>query len=254
MPPLADVQARMRDALVAGAAEGVLPLLVGGPDPARRLAVHQRHYEASLVSALLTKFPATVWLMGSEFVSQAARAFVRAHPPTAPCIAEFGGDFPAALARRPGAEAMPYLESFATLEWHLGHAAIAIEHAALTMADLAAVPGDALAVLRPRLQPGIAYLPVPWPVDDLIRLHLEDEAPEEYRMQPEALWLEIRGARGAFSMIRRDAATFAFRHALHRGEPIGRAAEAALDVDGSFDPGQALTAIVHEGLAIAIEY
>jgi hypothetical protein len=252
VPPLAELQAHVRAALVTGAAESVLPLLAGGRDPARRLAVHQRHYEASLVEALLTKFPATAWLAGSEFVSEAARAFLRRHSPTAPCIAEFGGQFPLALALRPGAEDMPYLQPFATLEWHLGRVAVAIEHTPLALAELAAMPADTLADLRLRLQPGLTYVAASWPVDELIGLYLEDRAPEQYRMEPAELWLEIRGARGVFAMRRLDAASFAFRAVLCRGEPIGVAAEMALDADATFDPGLALTALVNEGLAVTI--
>ena len=81
MPSLAEVQASMRRAVVAGEASTTALELTGGSDPQARLAIHRRHYEASLVTALLTKFPATVWLTGSPLVTEAARLFVRAHPP-----------------------------------------------------------------------------------------------------------------------------------------------------------------------------
>src|SRR5215472_14599505 len=91
--PLAETQAGLRRAVVAGDPTSIVPMLVGGRDVARRLAIHQRNYETSLVNALLGKFPATGWLVGSGFLTQAARDFIRNHPPNAPCIAENGQEF-----------------------------------------------------------------------------------------------------------------------------------------------------------------
>src|ERR1700704_2581225 len=133
MLSLAAAQRPLRQAIVENCADEALPMLVGGRDPAKRLAIHQRHFEASLTSALLSKFPATSWLIGSTAITQAARAFVHRHPPMAPCIAEYGAEFPQFLAQRVGAEQIPYLCSFVELEWHLGHAAVAIDHPALAI-------------------------------------------------------------------------------------------------------------------------
>jgi len=253
VPLLAEVQAHMRDALVLGNAAPLLPLIIGGRDPRKRLTVHQRHYRASLVEALLTKFPATAWLLGTDGAGEAARAFVHRQPPRAPCIAEFGAAFPDFIAGAPGAAQVPYLRDFAVLEWHLGHAAVAIEDTPLALAALSAYPQEALPDLALRLQPGVHYLAAGWPVDELIRLYLEDRAPEQYAIAPAEIWLEIRGARGAFRMTRLDRGSFVFRCALREGDPIGAAAELALDADAAFDPGRALTAVMWEGLVTGIE-
>ena len=69
MPTLSDIQAGIRDALVNGDCSAVAPLLSGGSRPEQRLAIHQRHYVASLTRALVERFPATVWLVGSELAS-----------------------------------------------------------------------------------------------------------------------------------------------------------------------------------------
>src|SRR5215470_12587203 len=123
MPSLLEIQRRMRDAVVAdGPARALPPLLTGGRDPPARLAIHRHHYQASLTRALLDKFPAVSWLVGERFATAAAQAFACAYPPAAPCIAEYGADYPAFLATRAGAERFPYLRAFAELEWHLGQA------------------------------------------------------------------------------------------------------------------------------------
>ena len=69
MITLADIQAGIRDAVVNGNAATVAPGPVGGAHPEQRLAIHRRHYMASLTRALVERFPATVWLVGSELVT-----------------------------------------------------------------------------------------------------------------------------------------------------------------------------------------
>ncbi len=139
MPTLTEIQAGVRRAVVLGEDSAVAPWLVGGRDGRKRLAIHHRHYHASLVSALLDRFPGTIWLVGTTFVAEAARRFVQNRPPTRPCIAEYGEDFPAFLAAERGAAELPYLRSFAELEWHLSRLSLAVTLPALSQADLSSL-------------------------------------------------------------------------------------------------------------------
>src|SRR6516165_6511530 len=109
MPSLAETQLWIRRAVVDGDTAGIPPQLIGGRDPRRRLAIHQRHYRSSLVAAIRTKFPATAWLLGMPFLDEAAQEFVRRHPPATPCIAEYGEEFPGFLSTYLGAARAPYL-------------------------------------------------------------------------------------------------------------------------------------------------
>src|SRR5258708_11866940 len=93
--PLADLQRQMRNAVVTGDTATVGPLLVGGRDAAKRLAIHLHHYEASLTAAVGGRFPATGWLVSSRRLADAARTSGQHYPPSAPCIAEYDAPFPA---------------------------------------------------------------------------------------------------------------------------------------------------------------
>lgn len=169
---LADVQREMTRAMVDGEAEPALrAALFGGGDPTRRLAVHTRHYASSLARAIVERFAATAWLTGSDLIVDAARAFVREHPPTRPCIAEYGEDFPAFLGRRPRASALPYLEQFATIDWLLGQLALATDERAVE-------------------------IEIDWSVDQLIGFYLSGGAPEHYELRQEHARLALRGSRG----------------------------------------------------------
>src|SRR5215510_1939277 len=252
MPSLHEIQRRLRDAVVAEDAAATLrPLLVGG-NPEARLGIHRHHYQASLTRALLDKFPAVSWLAGERFAIAAAQAFVRAHPPAAPCIAEYGADYPAFLASRAGAERLPYLRAFAELEWHLGQVSIAVDRPPLTIEGLALIDAGALPDHRLTLQGGLRYCTAAWPVDDLIKQYLSGAAPERYAFSAADVHLEIRGARGDFRIERLAETEFVFRSAIAGGATIGAAAERALYTNATFDPGQALLRLVSAGLVIAI--
>jgi hypothetical protein len=179
MPTLLEIQTAIRDALVERRADAVSPLLVGGVRPIHRLAIHQRQYEASLTRAIVERFPATVWLVGSELVLDAARTFVREQPPARPCIAEYGEAFPRHIAAHPAAAALPYLSAFAELEWHLGRLALATDDS-------------------PRVQ----YFHFDRALDELIGLYLTETAPDRFVLREEDVWLEVSGLRGEIQMER----------------------------------------------------
>lgn len=190
MPLLADVQSAIRNALVNGDRTALASMLSGGLHPEYRLAIHQRHYAASLTRALLDRFPATVWLVGSELVADAATSFIREQPPSKPCIAEYGESFPRHLGAHPAAASLPYLSQFAELEWHLGRLGLATDDS-----------------------PNVHYLHLDWSLDELIGVYLADSAPDAFALRQEDVWLELRGLRGTLEMPRlamedfRDRAT-----------------------------------------------
>jgi hypothetical protein len=249
---LADVQSRLRDALINGDLDAASASLVDGRHARARLAIHRRHYENSLVDALLARFPATGWLIGSPAVIEAARAFVRQHPPSAPCIAEYGVEFPAFLAEQPSSPALPYLRSFAELDWHLGRVSVEVERPSLTRAGITGLAPEELAESMAAIQPGTHLLSASWPIDELARIFLADAAPDRLSWSPEAVWLEVRGSRGDIRMARLTEPEFVFRRELQQGHPMAVAAELALARDPAFDPGQALAALFDAGLVTAV--
>jgi hypothetical protein len=253
MPALADLQAGVRRALVAGDTTVIEPLLVGGHDGGKRLAIHQRHYTASLVTSLLDRFRATIWLVGSEFVRHAAQRFVRHHPPTRPCLAEYGGSFPAFLTAQMSEGQVPYLGQFAALEWHLGRLSLAVAGAGPTRADLSAFDPGALPDATLTLQPGVRFFSAQWAIDELMSLYLAEEEPDRFALEAGDVWLELRGCRGELRMNRLTHAEFVFRASLAAGQVVGDAALSALEIDPAFDAGRALLTLLDERLVMTID-
>ena len=173
MQQLPEIQAHFRDAVVSGETNGISPALIGGRYPEKRLAIHQRNYHSSLTDALLTKFPATEWLLGTRFLSEAAGGFIRECPPHVPCIAEYGIEFPDFLGQR--TPHLPYVRDFAQLEWSVGKAAIAVDQPPVDVTIFAEI--DSLPDTSVTLQTGVHYLHASWPIDELLTAYLTESAP-----------------------------------------------------------------------------
>jgi hypothetical protein len=248
MQPLYEIQAHLRDAVICGDTNGISSALIGGRDPEKRLSIHQRNYQASLTDALLTKFPAAQWLLGTRFVTEAAGSFIRECPPCMPCIADYGSEFPDCLGQC--APHLRYVRDFAILEWFVGKVAIAIDHPPVDIDAFSKI--DSLPDTVVTFQTGVHYLHTGWLVDELMTVYLSDNAPAQFELRPEGVWIEIHGARGEFQMNRLIEEDFMFRQSLLQGFSIGAAAARVLDLNPGFDPGPALVSIVKAGLLTAI--
>lgn len=250
--PLAELQHQMKGWLVDGQRSVPAGLLVGGATPARRFDIHRRHYQESLTAAVVNRFAATGWLVGSSRLEAAARAFVHHSPPEAPCIAEYASAFPTFLGEWPETRYLAYLPSFAALDWHLGRLAVAIDLPALDVHQLAAEDIADFADRTVTLQPGTHYQHTEWAVDALLQHYLNDSAPDSWTLERQRVHLEARGARGQFRFSRRTAADFAFRCALAAGVTYGDAAATATEGDPRFDPAAAFVTLMHEGMVVAL--
>jgi hypothetical protein len=249
MQPLHEIQTRFRAAVVHGDTNAISYALIGGRHPEKRLSIHQRNYRASLTDALLAKFPAAQWLLGTRFLTEAAGSFIRECPPSVPCIAEYGSEFPDYLGQC--ARHLPYVRDFAILEWFVGKAAIAIDEPSLDVEAFSEI--DSLPDTLVRLQTGVHYLHTGWPIDDLMTIYLSDNAPAHFELIPNDVWIEIRGARGEFQINRLAEDDLIFRQSLLQGFSIGEAAAHVLGINAGFDAGRALASALTAGLVTGHE-
>lgn len=250
--PLADLQRRVRDAVINRDSASLATVLVGGTQPTTRFDIHVRHYQESLTAAVAGRFPATGWLIGPTRLEAAARAFVHAHPPTAPCIAEYGAAFADFLATWPETAHLTYVPAFAELDWHLGRLAVSVELAPVSADQLTRIDSAGLADSVVTIQPGTHYLDADWAIDTLMKMYLADTSPESWTLRDEDVYLEVRGARGEFRFARLSAPEYTFRAQLAAGRALGDAAALALSADATFDPGTAFVALIGERLVTSI--
>jgi hypothetical protein len=247
---LAETQAMFRQAVVTGELTAAAALL--GARVEKRIAIHRRNYQSSLVAALLGKFPAVAWLAGIPFVTEAAQSFIEQFPPQKPCIAEYGKTFPEFLSTRPGARRVPYLEKFADLEWQIGHKTIAVPEPHIAIDSISSIDPEKLPELRLHLQHGVGYLHAAWPIDELMKLYVTDCAPDRLEFEPSEVFLEVRGSRGSFQINRLEESEFLFRKCLANSMSIGDAAEHVMDTHVRFDAGSALVRLIADELVTSI--
>ena len=138
----------------------------------------------------------------------------------------------------------------AQIDWTLGSLSVSIAQQALPIACLIGNDPSRLSRLRFSLQPGLAFIRSDWPVDDLIHLRLAERAPASLTFDPRAISLQLRGARGAFSLSRLSPGAFVFRSSLARGETLVDAATLGAGAEANFDLSRALAELFAEGLVI----
>jgi hypothetical protein len=205
-----------------------------GLDPEARLQIYRRHVFTTLTAALTATFPVVCRLVDARFFAYAADAYIRQHPPTGPCLTEYGATFPAFLAGFPPCRGHAYLPDVARLEWAMNLALHADAPAGLDTAALARVPPEMLSRLVFRLDPSVSLIASPWPIDRIWQANQENAA-GVVDLQSGGVHLEVRRIDGRVAMGAVSPPRHTFRQALAAGGTLEDAASAALRLDSRFD-------------------
>jgi hypothetical protein len=252
MPALRELQAAMRTALLGGDDTLACNLIHGdGLAPAARLAIYRHHVGTTLSAVLAGIFPVVRRLVDARFFSYAADSYLRAHPPSSPCLFEYGDRFPEFLERFPPCRHLGYLPDVARLEWAFNAAFHADDVAPVAPAALGAVPVTAGAHLRLRLHPSVTYISSRWPLDRIWEAHQEGGSPDGVRLDTGGTHVEVRRtATGDVVCQRLDPAIFSLRQALAAGRSLGDAAAVAVEANLSLDLPAALAALLADTIVV----
>lgn len=252
MPPLADLQAALCQALLGGDAGAAAAMVApDGLAADARLDIYRHHVFTTLTAALASTFPVVCRLVDARFFRFAADAYIRRHPPAGPCLFEYGASFADFLEGFEPSRHLTYLPDVARLEWALSAAAHAEDAAPLDPGELRRLAESDLPRLLLRLDPSLALLASPWPVDRIWRANqptAEDGAGVD--LASGGVWLEVRRDGGDAALRRIDGGTFAFRRALAGGQRLEEAAAAALEADAAFDLDRAVASLFAEQLPV----
>ncbi|MCC7485467.1 MAG: putative DNA-binding domain-containing protein [Burkholderiales bacterium] len=249
-PPLAQFQDAFARALLDPLAAPEPEVAALAAQPA--FAVYRNTVTKGCVDALAANFPAVARLVGEEWFRAAAAIYARANPPATPMLLEYGASFPDFLAGFEPAAALPYLPGVARLDrlWTESHAAATRDP--LAPAALAALPAADLerAVLQPHPAARWAWfesVPV-YTIWSRNRTDRDHDAELDWRS--EGALLVRPGDSVAWQPI--DAAGCAFLAACAAGEPLGRAAAAALAVEPACGLEALMCTLLGSGAFIAI--
>jgi len=252
MSALGELQLAIRDAVLGGDAARPAALIMGdGLVPEARLQIYGHHIRSTLTAALEVTYPTVCRLVDRRFFAYAADQFIRAHPPSGPCLHEYGDRFADFLAEFPACREQRYLADVARLEWALHEAAHAEEMPALEASRLARVTADDVPRLVLTLDPSVSLLASTWPIDRIWHVNQpEPIADEDVDLGSRGVHLEIRRRDGIASMRALDPAVYRLREALALGRTLEDAAEAALAVDGAFDLTRALHELIEDRILV----
>ena len=250
MASLHELQASITYALLGGDARAAAASVDGdGLAPGARLDIYRHHVMTTLTAALEATFPVVCRLVDRRFFAYAADAYIREHPPDAPCLFEYGETFPQFLAGFPPCRSHRYLPDVARLEWALEVARHAPASARIDPAKLGAVAIEDMPRLTVSLDPSLGLVSSPWPIDRIWKAHQPDvAAPPAVDLAAGGVHLEVRRVEGVVVMRSVDSACHAFRTALAQGRTLEQAATVALATDSEFHLTGAIRDLVDDGV------
>jgi hypothetical protein len=163
-------------------------------DRGNRFDIYRNNVASSLVAALAKSFPVVERMLGEEYFTALALAYVRQSPPTSRILAEYGEGFPAFVEDFTPLADYPYLADMARLEL----IRIAVMRAADMPSDRdagGAVDAEALLQMRCLLSPSARLIASQHPIATLWRRH-QDDTPQPLEAWPEERLLVFRGNDG----------------------------------------------------------
>jgi hypothetical protein len=252
MPLLRELQLDFGRALLGGNGARVATEIVdGGVPPEARLAIYRHHVLTTLSAVLKSAYPVVCRLVDERFFAYAADHFVRRHPPSRPCLTEYGSALPDFLAGFEPCRHLAYLPDVARLEWAIHVAHDAEDAVPLTPASLADLDPSRVGDIVFRLDPSMALIASCWPIETIWRAH---------QSRDDAGWIRVDAAGQHVQVCRRDddvdvrplpVAVHGFRRALLAGARLADAVASATAEDSAFDVPDALHALFQERLLIA---
>jgi hypothetical protein len=195
--------------------------------------------QASLGDALGEMFPVARRLVGDGFFSYMASEFVHAHPPTSPCVADYGADFADFLSGFAPCHDLAYLPDVVRFERLLHDAARHAIAPPLDASALASIDAAEAGRLVFGFQRNRSYLCSAWSVPAIWRAN-QVGCVGEVDLRAEGALVEVCRRDGIVEFRELPPAVFAFRAALAGGAAFADALAAVSDRDGSFDAAAAL--------------
>ncbi|TXH04491.1 MAG: DUF2063 domain-containing protein [Nevskiaceae bacterium] len=238
VPSLAELQRRMIDTIYGSAPDAVLLNSIRTRHdltPALLLAIYRNGTRAILMQALRISYSVIERLVGAEFFTVVATAYLDGTPSRRGNLEPYGADFGSFLDRYDPMAGLPYLGDVARLEWLVSQRQRAPVVKSLDREQLATIPHDAFAELQLALTPRAALFESHYPV---FRIWQENR---DRSREPVLISLEegpdrlliVAGDEVVVHTL--SEAEYAFYASCGRGEALAEAFDAALSQDSNCD-------------------
>jgi hypothetical protein len=247
MLKLPDLQTGVRLSVLGRSRPEIIAAILGEEGEAEaRLAVHRHHILRSLTEALKANYPVLCQVVDPRFFAYAADAFIRRHPPSTPCLAEYGAEFPDFIGAFEPARALPYLGDLARLEWAVLEARSAPDASPISADSLRQVPVVDYPNVALQLDPSLRLIRTLWAVERIWAAHQDAEPSAPIELGGEGARLLVRRREAGVEVESVEPASFAFIAALRQGRCLAKAGAAGLAADPFFDMAMALRRLLAE--------
>ena len=159
---------------------GTLPETLAGTGEVSaedRLSIYAQAIHLRFLEVLGQDYPGVHGLAGDDQFRSLGLAYVAAHPSHHPSIRWFGGHLSAFLRSTAPWRNHPVLGEMARFEWAKGELLDAADSPVMGVEDIAAIPPDRWAGIRPRLKPAVRRLSLEWNVPALWKAIDDGDAP-----------------------------------------------------------------------------
>lgn len=150
--------------------------------PVARFNVYRNNSAVSLTEAMADSFPVVRDLVGEEFFTAMAQAYVADNAPASPVLIHYGGDFPAFIDGFEPARSLPFLGDVARVEWAWVQAYHAADNDSVSADALQAINPEQLDDARLNLHPSAMLLQSRFPAISIWSAHQLDDAGERQQM------------------------------------------------------------------------
>ena len=155
-----------------------------------RLDIYAQAIRLRFLEVLGQDYPGLHALAGDDQFRRLGLAYVVAHPSHHPSIRWFGGHLSGFLRSTAPWRDHPVLGEMAEFEWAKGELLDAADSPVVGVEDIAAIPPERWAGIRPRLKPAVRRLALEWNVPALWRaVDGGDAPPPPARTEPAVDWL-----------------------------------------------------------------
>lgn len=211
------------------------------------LSVYRNGYLKTCRDVLASSFPVVRILVGDDYFSALARAYVEAHPPALGTLIGYGGQFPGFLRSRTDERGLPYLPDVAAIDAAWLSSFFAADRAALSAAEVEAIAGNGgdLSALRVALTPQTTLVRLQYDVvTTWMQIREQGELRSRLRLTRGDYRAMLWRLDGRIFIKSLDQGELTLLDALSDGVTLGEAAALATDVDGSFDIASAFAALL----------
>lgn len=188
-PSLADLQAQMQAAILAGDRQALVPLVRAGAHAGQEtlIGVYTSAYTLRLIGILKADLPLTAAYLGDDPFARAARSYIAAHPSPHRSARWVGDRFAAHLQTESEFAAHPQCSELARLEWALGCAFDAPDAPTIALADIASIPPEAWSELRFHPHPSAALFTESWNAFEIWSALKEEATPPQPQRHAEPI-------------------------------------------------------------------